>query len=182
MALSWTKAEGLALLYQFFLIGMSACLSEFHEHADLLHISLPLFNFVPMGAFIKNGKHPACPLGEISAWISLQVLGGRGAAAASTLANIVAQDSRLSNADSLYRGVKFTLLFIVGSDNLCSELRTFCYILADLFGYACLYVRDLKRVVELAASNIDAFKQTVSKSHQVTDLLDDVSRKKQISQ
>ena len=38
MALAQTKAEGLALLSQFFLIEMSACLLEFHEHADLLHI------------------------------------------------------------------------------------------------------------------------------------------------
>ena len=41
MELSQTKAEGLALLSQFFLTGMSACRSEFHSHADFIHPSPP---------------------------------------------------------------------------------------------------------------------------------------------
>ena len=45
MLLARTKAEGLALLSQFFLTGTSACLLEFHGHADLLHISLPYSTF-----------------------------------------------------------------------------------------------------------------------------------------
>ena len=44
MYLARTKAKGLALLSQFFLTGMSTFQSTFHGHADLLHISLPLFN------------------------------------------------------------------------------------------------------------------------------------------
>ena len=56
------------------------------------------------------------------------------------------------------------------------ELGTFCYILKGLFGYACTYVREKKGVVEWAASNIDAFEQDVSTSHQVTALLGDVTR------
>ena len=67
MALAQTKAEGLALLSQFFLTDMSACLSELHGHTDLLHISPPLFNFVTRGAFTNNGNHPACPSGGIYA-------------------------------------------------------------------------------------------------------------------
>ena len=54
IALSRKKAEGLALLSQFFLTGMSACQSEFHVHADLLHISPPLFNFVTGGVLYKS--------------------------------------------------------------------------------------------------------------------------------
>ena len=60
-ALARTEAKGLALLSQFFLTGMSACQSTFHGHADLLHISLPLFKFVARGAFTNHGNHPACP-------------------------------------------------------------------------------------------------------------------------
>ena len=66
MKFARTKAEGLALLSQFFLTGMSAYQSTFHGHADLLHIFLPLFKFVAMGAFTNHGNHPACPLGGIS--------------------------------------------------------------------------------------------------------------------
>ena len=67
---------------------MSACQSKFHGHADLLHISLPLFNFVARGAFTNHGNHLACPLGGISPWISLQGMRDRGEAVALTLAEI----------------------------------------------------------------------------------------------
>ena len=113
MTLACTKAEGLSLLSQLFLTGMSACQSTFHGHADLLHISLPLFNFVARGAFTNHGNHPACPSGGISPWTSLQGMGDRVEAVASTLADIGAQDSRLANADSLARGAKVTLYIIV---------------------------------------------------------------------
>ena len=58
MQLARTKAKGLALLSQVFLTGMSACQSTFHGHTDLLHISLPLFNFVARGTFTNHGNHP----------------------------------------------------------------------------------------------------------------------------
>ena len=93
-----------------------------------------------------------------------------------TLADIGAQDSRLSNADSLARIAKLTLSVIVGDDNLRQELGTFCYILTGLFGYACPYVRDLRGIVEWAASNRYAFERAISNSYQATALLDDVSR------
>ena len=80
MSLTWTKAEGLVLLLQFFLTGMSACRSEFHGHAENFHISLPLFNFVTRGDYINHDNHPACTLGGISAWTSLQGMIDRGAA------------------------------------------------------------------------------------------------------
>ena len=67
MELSQTKAEGPVLLSQFFLTGMSTCHSEFHVHAELLYISLSLFNFVTMGAFTNHGNHPDCPLQVIFA-------------------------------------------------------------------------------------------------------------------
>ena len=71
MALSQTKEEGLALLSQLFLTGISMCLSEFHGHSELLHISVPLFNFVMRGDFTNHGNHPACPSGGFYGWNSL---------------------------------------------------------------------------------------------------------------
>ena len=52
-----------------------------------------------------------------------------------------------SYADSLARGAKVTLSVIVFSDHLCRKLGIF-YILTGLFGYACPYVSELKRIVE----------------------------------
>ena len=52
----------------------------------------------------------------------------------------------------------------------------FFYILMGLFGYACPYVRDLKGVVNWAASNRDTFERAISTSHQVTDRFDNISR------
>ena len=122
---------------------MSSCQSTFHGHADLLHISLPLFNFIARGAFTNHGNHPACPSGGISPCTSLQGMGDRGEDVTSNLAGIGAQASCLANADSLACGAKVTLSVIVGADNLHRELGTFFYILTGLFGYACPYVREL---------------------------------------
>ena len=52
-------------------------------------------------------------------------MGDRVEAVVSTLAGIGAQDSRLTNADSLACGAKVTLSMIVGADNLRLELGTF---------------------------------------------------------
>ena len=175
MALACTKAKGTALLSQFFLTGMSACQSIFHGHSDLLHISLLLFNFFARGAFTNHGNHPACPAGGISPWTSLQGMVDKVEAVALTLTDIGAQYSRLANSDSLARGAKVTLSVIVGSDNLRRELGTFCYILTGLFDHPCPYVREIKGIVEWAASNRDAFEMAISNSHQATALLDDVS-------
>ena len=149
------------LLAQFFLTGMIAYQSEFHDHADLIHISLPLFKFFMRGAFINHSNHPTCPSGGIYAWTSLQGMGDRGKAVALTLADFGAQDSRLTNADNLARGAKVTLSVIVGSENLRRELGTFCYIITSLFGYACPYVREMKGIVEWVATSRDAFKRAV---------------------
>ena len=80
-------------------------------------------------------------------------MGYRGEAVASTLADIGALDSRLTNADSLDRGAKVTLSVIFGADKLRHELGTFYYILTGLFGRAFPYVRELEWIVEWAASN-----------------------------
>ena len=176
MALARTKAESLELLLQFFLTGMSACQSIFHGHVDLLHISLPLFNFVARGAFTNHGYHPACPSGGISPWTSIQILVDRVEAVALTLSDIGAQDSCLANAYRLARGAKVTLSVIVGADNLRRELGIFCYILPGLFVHASPCVCVLKGVVEWATSNQDAFERAISNSHQATALLDEVSR------
>ena len=161
MALARTKVEGLALLYQFFLIGMSACQSIFHGHADLLHIFLSLFKFVTRGDFTNRGNHPACPAVGISPWNSLQGMGDREEAVTLTLVDIRYQDSHLSNTDILDRGSKVTLSIIVGDDNLRCGLGTCCYILTGLFGHACPYVRELKGIVEWADSNRDAFERAI---------------------
>ena len=155
---------------------MSACQSTFHGHADLIHISRPLFNFVERGAFNNHGNHPDCPSGGISPRTFLQGTGDRGETVALTLADIRAQESRLANVDSLSCGAKVTLYIIVGEDNLRRELGKFRYILIGIFGYACPYVRKLKGIVEWAASNQDAFERAVSNSHLATALINDVSR------
>ena len=142
----------------------------------LSHLPPPLFKFVTRGAFTNHGNHLACPLGGILGWTSLQGLGDRGAAVASTLADIGAQGSRLANADNLECRAKVTLLVIVGWDNLRHELGAFCYILTGLFSYVCPYVRELKGVVKWAASNRDAFERAVSTSQQATALLGNISR------
>ena len=97
------------------------------------------------------------------------------AAVVSALADIRAQDSCLTNTDSLARGTKVTLSVIAGSDNLRRELGKFCYIITGLFGYTYPYVREMKGAVEWAASNRDAFKRAVLTFNQATALLDDVS-------
>ena len=176
MALARTKAKGEVLLSQFFLTKIKACQSIFHGHGDLLHISLPIFNFVACGAFTNHGNHLACQSGGISPWTTLQGMGDRGEAVASTLADIGAQESCLANKESPARGSKVTLSVIVGADNLLRELGTYCYILTGLFGHACPYVHDLKGVVEWEASNWDAFEREILNSHQVMALIDDVSR------
>ena len=88
-------------------------------------MSLPLFILVTRGAFTNHGNHLACPLVGISGWTSLQCMGGRGAAVASTLEDIGAQDSHVVNTDNLSHGEKVTLLVIVGSDNFRCKLGTF---------------------------------------------------------
>ena len=66
MTLARTKAEGLALLSQLFLKGISACQLEFHGHTDLIYISLPLFNFVTRRAFTNHVNHLVYSSGRIS--------------------------------------------------------------------------------------------------------------------
>ena len=78
MLLARTESEGLALMSQLFLTEMSACLSKFHDHADLLHVSLPLFILFMKGAFTNHNNHMSCLSGGISDWTSLQGLGGSG--------------------------------------------------------------------------------------------------------
>ena len=102
-------------------------------------------------------------------------MGDRGEAVTSTLADIGAQDSCLANTYSLAHGAKVTLSVIVGADNLRRELGTYGYILTCLFGYECPYVRELKGIVEWAASNQDVFERAISNSRQAAALLDDVS-------
>ena len=85
----------------------------------------PFFDFVTRWDFTKHGNHPACLSVRISGWISLQGFWDRGAAVASTLTDIGAQDFRLGNADNLACGEKVTLSVISGSDNLRHELGMF---------------------------------------------------------
>ena len=123
---------------------MSPCQPKIHGHVYLLHIYLPLFNFVMRVAFTNHGNHPACLSREVPGWTYLQCLGGRGTAVVSTLVYIGAQDSCLSKADRLALGASVTLLVIVVSDNFRCKLGTFYSILTKLFGYACPYVGELK--------------------------------------
>ena len=66
-----TKQAGLSLLVQHLMSGMGACRKDFFGHADILHCSVPLYNFVAGDRFVNPGENPACPAGGMSMWTTL---------------------------------------------------------------------------------------------------------------
>jgi hypothetical protein len=90
VAAASTRQEGLALLVQYLLSGMATCRREFHGHADLLHVSIPLYNFVAGDRFVNPGENPACPAGGMSFWTSLQGQGDVGLRMAAADADVAA--------------------------------------------------------------------------------------------
>ena len=63
VAAASTRQEGLALLVQYLLSGMATYRCDFHEHVDLLHVLIPLYNVVAGNRFVNPGENLACPAG-----------------------------------------------------------------------------------------------------------------------
>ena len=61
VAAASTKEEGLATLVQYLISGMRVCHQDFMGHADLLHVSIPLYNFVAGDRFTNPGENLPCP-------------------------------------------------------------------------------------------------------------------------
>ena len=81
-----TVATKLAVLTQHLQTNLHECRTVFFGHAEeMLHVSLPLLDFVMKGRFANIGPDPACPAGGFSLWTSPQGLAmDRGAAIALT--------------------------------------------------------------------------------------------------
>ena len=54
-----TRQEGLATLVQYLMAGMQVFRREFIGHADLLHVFIPLYNFVARDRFTNPEENPA---------------------------------------------------------------------------------------------------------------------------
>ena len=65
------KQEGLVTLVQYLMSGMSVFRCNFLGHADPLHVSIALYNFVAGDRFINPGDDPAYPADGLSMWTSL---------------------------------------------------------------------------------------------------------------
>ena len=94
-------ATKMALLTQFLKTDLLECRHQFFGHVEeMLHVYLPLIDFVMKGRFSNIGPDPACPAGGFSGWTSSQVLASdRGADMTVAEADAVARDSRLATAD-----------------------------------------------------------------------------------
>ena len=66
VAASPIKQEGLATLVQYLMSSMWVFRQDFMGHANLLHISIPMYNFVTRDRFTNPGENLACPTGSMS--------------------------------------------------------------------------------------------------------------------
>ena len=105
----------MALLTQFLQTELSECQHRFFGHAEeMLHVSLPLLDFVMKGRFSNIGPDPACPARALLGWTPPQRLASdRGAAMYATEADAVAKDLRLATADQIARSSKVILDVVV---------------------------------------------------------------------
>ena len=60
-----TKQAGLSLLVQYLMAGMGVCRREFFGHAEIIHCSVTLYNFVAGDRFTNPGENPSCPAGDM---------------------------------------------------------------------------------------------------------------------
>ena len=177
VAAASTRQEGLALLVQYLLSGMNVCRRDFHGHADLLHVSVPLYNFVAGDRFVNPGENPACPAGGMSLWTTLQGQGDIGSRMATVEADMVALDARNAMADQVARASKVTLQTIAGPTNLQKELGTKGYILHALFGAQCPLVRAFSaEVVDHIDCHFGTFERQMGTAQRCTAFAYDVSR------
>ena len=131
MAETRTVATKLAVLTQHLQTNLHECRTVFFGHAEeMLHVSLPLLDFVMKGRFANIGPDPACPAGGFSVWTSPQgVAAERGTAVAATEADASARDSRLATADQLARSSRVHLGVLVDGRQARLETGTTGYFL-----------------------------------------------------
>ena len=65
------KQAGLANLVQHLISGMAGYQRDYMGHYDLLHCSVPLYNFVAGDRIMNPGENPTCPAGGMSMWTTL---------------------------------------------------------------------------------------------------------------
>ena len=59
------------MLAQYLMGDMTNCRRTYLGHSDLLHCSIPLYNFVAGDRFVNPRENPACPAGGMSMWTTL---------------------------------------------------------------------------------------------------------------
>ena len=170
------KQAGLAMLVQYLMGDMRVCRRTYLGHSDLLHCSIPLYNFVAGDRFVNPGENPACPAGGMSMWTTLQGLGDIGDRMASADADLTALDGRNALADQVARAAKVHLQPISGASNLQKEIGTKTYILSKLFGEACPLVEGYTSVVTWIDENFASFERQVATPAQCTSFAYDLSR------
>ena len=170
------KQQGLAMLVQYLMGDMASCRRTYMGHSDLLHCSVPLYNFVAGDRFVNPGENPACPAGGMSMWTTLQGTGDVGDRIASADADLTALDGRNVKADQVARASKVHLQPISGATNLQREVGTKTYILAKLFGGACPLVEGYTTVVDWIDSNFTSFERQVNTTSACTAFAYDLSR------
>ena len=171
-------ATKLALLTQHLQTDLPQCRLKWHGHAEeMLHVSLPLLDFVTKGRFSNIGPDPACTAGGLSLWTSPQgVAMERGAAMAATEADAIARDSRLATADHIARSSKVVLTALTDGRRARLESGTMGYFLWRLFGASCPFVAELLPLLDWADTNQVAFDGRVRNSHDATAFGADLSR------
>jgi len=171
-----SKQDGLACLVQHLMADMGNCRREFLGHSDILHVSVPLYNFVAGDRFVNPGENPACPAGGLSLWSTLQGKGDVGFRMASADADLAALDGRNAMSDQIARAAKVHLQVISGATNLQKEVGTQGYILRKLLGAQCPLVLAFIELITFIANNFDAFERQVSTPEACTTLAYDVTR------
>ena len=170
------KQSGLAMLVQYLMGDMTSCRRTYLGHSDLLHCSIPLYNFVAGDRFVNPGENPACPAGGMSMWTTLQGTGDVGERMASADADLTALDGRNAQADQVARAAKVHLQPISGATNLQREIGTKAYILAKLFGASCPLVEGYTAVVTWIDANFTSFERQVGTTSACTAFAYDLSR------
>ena len=170
------KQSGLAMLVQYLMGDMTSCRRTYLGHSDLLHCSIPLYNFVAGDRFVNPGENPACPAGGMSMWTTLQGNGDVGERMASADADLTALDGRNALADQVARAARVHLQRISGATNLQREIGTKTYILSKLFGGSCPLVEGYTSVVTWIDENFASFERQVSTTASCTSFAYDLSR------
>ena len=144
----------------------------------MLHVSLPLLDFVMKGRFsnIDPNTDPECPAKGFLGWTSPQgLVSDRGAAMAATEADAVARDSRLATAYQIAWSSKVILDVVVDGRRARLEKGTVAYFLWRFFGSQCPFVMELTGLLTWSKTNQVTFDRQVKNSHNATAFVADVS-------